>query len=62
MGMHRYRNYKPLCEEDGWEWLFWPYTIGAVVLTLTLIAGAANAAPIGSYTQSEYNMPLERVK
>ena len=100
MGMNRYRNYKPLVEQDGWEWLIWPYAIGGFALVITLIAGAANSAtiprkgmfcpityyrmgeycapsksttppavriinetcPIGTYTQTDYCIQLERAK
>ena len=68
MGMNRYRNHKSLMEEDGWEWLIWPYAIGGITLMITLIAGAANSAPIsrngefcpiGYYRASAYCMPLK---
>ena len=100
MGMNRYRNHKSLMEEDGWEWLIWPYSIAMLAGTIFIMAGAANSAPIarkgqfcpisyyrmgeycapskattppavriidetcplGTYTQSNYCVSLERAK
>ena len=100
MGMNRYRNYKALYEEDGWEWTIWPYSIAMLAATIAICAGAANSAPIvrkgqfcpmqyyrigeycapstrttpsavriidetcpiGTYTQSNYCMSLERAE
>ena len=79
MGMNRYRNYKALYEEDGWEWTIWPYSIAMLAATIAICAGAANSAPsksttppavprttkncpIGTYTQSDYCVSLERAE
>ena len=68
MGMNRYRNHKALYEMDGWEWTIWPYAIGGITLMITLIAGAANSAPItrssefcpiGYYRASAYCLPFD---
>ena len=68
MGMNRYRNHKSLMEEDGWEWLIWPYSIAMLAGTIFIMAGAANSAPItrngefcpiGYYRASTYCMPLK---
>ena len=68
MGMNRYRNYKALYEEDGWEWTIWPYSIAMLAATIAICAGAANSAPItrngefcpiGYYRASAYCMPLK---
>ena len=67
MGMNRYRNHKSLMEEDGWEWLIWPYSIAVLAGTIFIMAGAANSAPItrngefcpiGYYRTSGYCVPL----
>ena len=100
MGMNRYRNHKCLMDEDGWEWLIWPYSIAMLAGAIFIMAGAANSAPIvrkgqfcpvsyyrtgeycapsksttpsavriidetcplGTYTQSNYCVLLERAK
>ena len=68
MGMNRYRNHKCLMDEDGWEWLIWPYSIAMLAGTIFIMAGAANSAPltrkgafcpIGYYRTSAYCMPLQ---
>ena len=41
---NRYRNHKSLMDEDGWEWLIWPYSIAMLAATVFIIHGAANAA------------------
>ena len=72
MGMNRYRNHKSLMDEDGWEWLIWPYSIAMLAATVFIIHGAANAAtpvprsgkfcPLGYYYTSAYCVPTKATK
>ena len=68
MGMNRYRNHKGLMDEDGWEWLIWPYSIAMLAGTIFIMHGAANSAPltrkgqfcpVGYYRTSAYCMSLQ---
>ena len=60
MGMNRYRNHKSLMEEDGWEWLIWPYSIAMLAATIFICVSAANAASCATLSDKSDTICLER--